>query len=206
VAAIKEIPAPAAMGTAALAAGLLALAFRGPLGPWNGMTLAMGILLAVSLFFRAVRRRLAPTPRRLGIGLAAAAVLFGLTRAAVWALPKLWPAWEGDARQLSAWKLGHSTPFLAVTLVLIVVGEEALWRGVVARFAIERLGRTPGVLAGAAIYAAAHAVTLNPLLVAAAFGCGLCWGLLYAADDDLTAPIVSHLAWDAMILFVVPVI
>jgi len=202
----REISAPAAVATYGLAAALLALAFRGPLDPWKGMTVAMGLLLAVSLGFRAVRRRLVPTARRLGLGLAAGAALFGLTRLAVWALPKAWPAWEGYARDLGAWKGGHSTLFLATTLVMIVVAEETLWRGVVARFAVERFGRVVGLLAGAAFYAAAHAVTLNPLLLAAAFGCGLFWGLLAIATDDLTAPIVSHLAWDVMILFVVPVV
>ena len=89
---------------------------------------------------------------------------------------------------------------------MIVIAEETLWRGVVARFAIERFGRAFGVLVGAALYAAAHAVALNPLLLGAAFGCGLFWGLLYAATDDLSAPIASHLAWDVMILFLFPVV
>ncbi len=202
----KEIAAPAALGIYALAAALLTLAFRGPLGPWKGMTVAMGILLALSLAVGAVRRRLSPTPGRVGLGLAACGVLYGLTRLAVWGFGLVWPAWEGYARTLSAWKLGHSTPFLAVTLVMIVIAEETLWRGVVARFAMERLGRAAGIIVGAALYAAAHAVTLNPLLLAAAFCCGVFWGLLYAATDDLTAPIVSHLAWDVMILFIAPVV
>jgi len=201
----KEIPAPAALGVYALAVALVTLAFRVPIGPWKGMTVAMGILLAVSLAFRAVRRRLSPTLGRVGLGLAAGGVLYGLTRLAVWGFGLAWPAWEGYARTLSAWKLGHSTSFLAVTLVMIVIAEEVLWRGVVTRFAVERLGRAAGVLAGAALYAAAHAATLNPLLIAAAFCCGVFWGLLYAATDDLTAPVVSHLAWDVVILFVAPV-
>jgi membrane protease YdiL (CAAX protease family) len=50
----------------------------------------------------------------------------------------------------------------------------------------------------------AHAATLNPLLFGAALGCGIFWGLLAAVTDDLTAPIVSHLVWDVMILFVTP--
>ena len=202
----KEIGAPAAAGVYALACGLLAFAFRGPLDPWKGMTLAMGLLLAVSLAFGAVRRRLAATPKRLGLGLAAGAVLFGLTRLAVRALPAVWPAWEGYARQLSSWKSGHSMLFLGTTLVMIVVAEETLWRGLFVRAAVERLGRLPGAIVGAVFYTAAHATTLNPLLLVAAFGCGLFWGLLYAATDDLTAPIVSHLAWDVMILFILPVV
>ena len=71
---------------------------------------------------------------------------------------------------------------------------------------MERWGRVAGIVVGAAIYALAHGATRNPLLLAAAFGCGLFWGWLYAATDDLVAPAVSHLAWDAMLLFAFPVI
>ena len=202
----KEISPPLALGLYALALLLLAFAFRGPFDPWKGMTIAMGVLLAGSLAVKAVRDRIVPTLSRVGIGLAAGAVLYGLTRLVVVLLDRVWPAWASHARTLSAWKSGHSTFFLAATLVMIVIAEETLWRGVIARFSIERFGRAFGIVAGAALYAAAHAVTLNPLLLVAAFGCGIYWGILYAATDDLTAPIVSHLAWDAMILFVLPVV
>jgi uncharacterized protein YbjT (DUF2867 family)/membrane protease YdiL (CAAX protease family) len=202
----KEVPPLAAAGLYALSLVLLTFAFRGPLAPWKGMSVAMGALLAGSLTVGVVRERLAPTLRRIWLGLAGGALLFGLTRLGVLILKPLWPAWESHARTLSAWKGGLSPVFLAATLVMIIVGEETLWRGVVARFAMERLGRLPGIVAGAALYAAAHAVTLNPLLVAAAFGCGLYWGLLYAATDDLSAPIVSHLVWDVMVMFVFPVV
>ncbi len=199
-----ELSATAALTLAGLAFLLLAFAFRGPLPPWKGMTVAMGILLACSIALRAVRERMKPTPSRIGGGLLAGLVLYGLTRVAILPLSAAWPGWEAQARTLGAWKDGHTPFFLASTLVLIILAEEALWRGVLARFCMERLGRVFGIAAGAALYAAAHAVTLNPLLVAAAFGCGLYWGLLYAATDDLTAPLVSHLVWDVLILFVAP--
>lgn len=202
----KEIGAGPAAGLYALAVILLAFAFRGPLDPWRGMTLAMGTLLAGSLLFRAVRRRMSPTVGRVALGLAAGGILYGLTRLGVSLLTQFWPAWEHHARTLSAWKSGYSTPFLAATLVMIVVAEEAVWRGVVARFAIERLGQLPGLVLGAAFYTAAHGVTMNPLLLAAAFGCGLYWGLLYIVTDDLTAPLVSHLVWDVLVMFLFPVV
>jgi NADH dehydrogenase len=205
-AAPREIPAAPAIGLYALAAVLLAFAFRGPLAPWQGMTVAMGLLLAGSLGFKAVRRRLVPSIRNVGIGLLSGGVLYGLTRLGILVLQPLWPAWESHAAALGRWKEGYSAFFIATTFVMIVVAEEALWRGVVARFAVERFGSLLGIIAGAALYAAAHLVTLNPLLIAAAFGCGLYWGLLYAATDDLTAPFVSHLVWDVMLLFVLPVV
>lgn len=202
----KEIPWPAAAGLYLLAVGLLSLAMRGPLAPWKGMTVAMGILLAGSLALRAVRARLRPTLPRLLLGLGAGALLYGSTRAGVWILSQVWPDWEGYGRELGAWKVGYSLSFLLPTLVMIVIAEEAFWRGVLTRFSAERLGHVGGILAGAALYAAAHAASGNPLLLGAALACGAFWGLLYSLTDDLTAPIVSHLFWDVMIMFVTPLV
>jgi len=202
----REISAGTGLGLYALSAILLTAALRGPLPPWKGMTLAMGLLLAVSLSLKAVRHRIVPTVRRVGLGLASGAVLYGLTRAVVAGFRVAWPAWEVHARTLGAWKEGYAPSFLGVTLVMIVVAEEAFWRGVITRFSTGRLGIAAGVLAGAVLYALAHAATLNPLLLGAALGCGLYWGLLAAATDDLTAPIVSHLAWDVMVMFVTPLV
>jgi NADH dehydrogenase len=202
----KEISAPVGLGLYLLACVLLAFAFRGPLAPWKGMTAAMGVLLAGSLPVDAVRSRMVPTVRRLALGVAAGVVLFGLTRLGVMILRPLWPAWEDHARMLSAWKTGYSMPFLLPTLVLIIVAEETLWRGVVSRFFQERLGHAAGIVAGALFYAGAHLMTMNPLLIGAAVGCGLFWGLLCAATDDLTAPIASHVVWDVLVMFVFPLV
>ena len=202
----REIRPLAGAGLFGLSVLLLTLAFRGPLDPWKGMTIAMSVLLAVSLPLKAVRRRLMPTVRRAGLGLAGAALLYGLTRVGVLVLQAAWPAWSDHAKQMTSWKNGYSTTFLGITLVLIVAAEEIFWRGVVARFCMQRFGVAFGILAGAILYALAHAATLNPLLLAAALGCGVFWGLLSALTDDLTAPIVSHLVWDVMVMFVTPLV
>jgi hypothetical protein len=164
------------------------------------------VLLSGSLGVSAVRFRMVPTVGRLALGVAAGVVLFGLTRLGVMILRPLWPAWETYARTLSDWKEGYSLPFLLPTLVLIIVAEETLWRGVVSRFFQERLGHAAGIVAGAVFYAGAHLMTMNPLLLGAAVGCGLFWGLLYAATDDLTAPIASHIVWDVLVMFVFPLV
>lgn len=202
----REVSAPAAIGLYLLAAVFLAIAFQGPFGPWKGMTIAMAVLLPLTMGARAVRSRLVPSLPRLAIGLAAGLVLFGLTKLGVETLKALWPGWEAHARTLSSWKASYSMSFLIPTLLLIIVAEETLWRGIVSRFFQERLGHATGILVGAAFYAAAHATTLNPLLIAAAFGCGIFWGALFAATDDLTAPIVSHVVWDVMMMFILPVV
>jgi NADH dehydrogenase len=202
----REIGPVAGLGLGILSLVLLSLAFRGPLDPWKGMTVAMGVLLAASLPLKAVRARLVPTARRVGTGLAAGALLYGLTKVGVLVLQAVWPPWADYARQLTAWKSGHSTTFLGVTLVLIVAAEEIFWRGVVTRFFMQRFGAAAGILLGAVFYVVAHVASLNPVLLGAALGCGIYWGLLAAITDDLTAPIVSHLLWDVTIMFILPVV
>ena len=87
---------------------------------------------------------------------------------------------------------------------MIAVAEEVLWRGVLTQFFMERLGRAGGILTAALLYSAAHAVTLNPLLLGVAVAMGVAWGWLYSATDDLIPPAVCHLGWDLMMLFVAP--
>lgn len=202
----REIPQAAFWALLSFAAAALSFVFLRVPDRWMGMTAAMGLALAGAVLIGPVRRRLKPTLFRVLAGLAAGGALYGITLLVVALLRRAWPGWEWAARSLYAWSGGHSALFLGSTLVLIVVAEEVLWRGVVARFLMERWGRAWGIAAGAAIYALAHGATLNPLLLAAAFGCGLFWGWLYAATDDLVAPAVSHLAWDVLLLFAFPVV
>jgi hypothetical protein len=61
------------------------------------------------------------------------------------------------------------------------------------------------LLPGALVYAAAHAPTRSPLLVAAALACGLVWGALRARTGGLVAPFFAHLVWDALVLLVWPI-
>ena len=200
----RKIPAGPFLAFLAASVAALSAVFGLMADQWLGMTIAMAASLAAACGFRAARSRIHPTILRVVLGLAAGAILYGATRVVTALLPALWPAWGPWRDQLYAWRGGHGIGFLLPTLVLIVLAEEVVWRGVVTRFALERWGRPLGLLAGALIYAAAHAGTGNPLLLAAALGCGLFWGWLYAATDDLTAPVLSHLAWDLMVLFVAP--
>lgn len=200
----RETSASAAVILCLLAAALFTLALAPDGDRWMGMILTTGTLLAGCLMLPSVRRRLRPTPFGLLAGALAGGVLIGLTTAGLPILRAAWPGWEAYARDLLSWRGSHPTPFLLSTLVMIVVAEEALWRGVVARFCMERTGRAAGIVIAAILYAAAHLVTLNPLLLGVALVMGVAWGWLYAATDDLVAPTVCHLAWDLMMIFVAP--
>jgi membrane protease YdiL (CAAX protease family) len=194
------------VGLIALAVAALSVVFGFVADKWLGMTVAMGLLLAVSLSLPAARGCLKPSLMRIATGLATGIALYGISVLSAAVIFQLRPEWIPAARLLYSWKSEHSPLFITTTLVMIVLAEEVLWRGVVAQFLMKRWGRVTGVALAAAIYAVAHLAAGNPLLVIAAFGCGLYWGLLYAATDDLVTPAVSHLVWDVLLLFVFPVV
>lgn len=177
-------------------------------GLWGGdrwaRLLGAGVALGTAaLAIGAVRERLRFTPARLLVGAAIGVVHFAVTKAVLALLPAGWEPW---ARELYAWRGGHSTAFLLSTLPLIVLSEELLWRGLVTRGVAERAGRGPGILAGALLFALAHLASGNPLLLAAAFACGLFWGVLAEASDSLSVPFAAHLVWDALVLFGAPLL
>jgi membrane protease YdiL (CAAX protease family) len=200
-----EIPTAVFRPLLLLALFALSFAFLAVSDRWTAMTAVMAP--ALSLFFlNGVHRHLRPAVFGVIAGVVAGLLLYGITVVVARLLPPVWPGWESSARELYSWADGHSMSFLIPTLVMIVIAEELLWRGIIMRFLVERWGKGAGIAAGAAIYALAHWASLNPLLLGAAAGCGLFWGWLFVVSDDLTVPIVSHLVWDSLCLFLLPVV
>ncbi len=104
---------------------------------------------------------------------------------------------------------------LAIGIAVAVVAalEEISWRGYVYAMLEERLGTRRAWPAAAVLYAAAHLPTVmllrdpfagpNPLVVLAALGCGLVWGLVVARTGRLPVAIISHalFTWGVAIQF-----
>jgi len=100
--------------------------------------------------------------------------------------------------------LQHSV-FLTGALVVIVLAEELVWRGMVLDELTGRFGTRRGWVLAAALYALASLPTaytlrdpvagLNPLLLIAAFGCGLVWTFLAGRFGRLWPSAVSHLVF-----------
>lgn len=72
------------------------------------------------------------------------------------------------------------------------------------RLLLTSLRPIPTVLIGTTLYALAHVASGNWLLPVAAFGAGLVWASLFAVTRNLTAPVVSHLLFDVLVLLVAP--
>jgi hypothetical protein len=194
-----------AVGLCASSAVLFAVVFLLARDRWSGVVAAAALLAAAAWVLGAARFP-RPTVLRILIGVVAGAAHYAGALAGVFLLRAVWPGWEAWAREFYAWPAGHSSLYLGATLTLGILAEEVFWRGLVARSAMERLGRAGGIVVGSALFAAVHVASLNPLLVMVAFLCGLFWNWLYAATDDLTAPFVAHSAWDVTLLFVVPLV
>lgn len=100
--------------------------------------------------------------------------------------------------------LQHSV-FLTSALAVIVVCEELVWRGMVQDALSERFGNRRGFVFAALLYALAALPTVyalrdpvagpNPLLVIAAFGCGLVWSFLAGRFGRLLPSTVAHLVF-----------
>jgi membrane protease YdiL (CAAX protease family) len=150
--------------------------------------------------------RLTPRFGDLSLGALAALVLL----AASWSLRStLAPA--GTTRMLWALliyaqlgdpeTLQRSLP-LTLALLAITLFEEIIWRGLVLERLNERLGNRLGWLVASLLYALAALPTVytlrvpgagyNPLLVFAAFGCGLVWTFLAARLGRIWPSVVSH--------------
>lgn len=188
----------AASAVAFLACAAAAFSLRSA-DPWLALSLTLPALAAAALAVQA------PSWTRPIASLVAGGALgllhYGITRAALPLLDRIWPAWPGPAAELFAWQSGRPLAFLIPTLLLIVFAEEILWRGTLQRLLMEKAGFAAGLAGAAFLNGAVHAASGNPLLAAAAFGCSLWWGFLYGATGSLLVPAAAHLLWDLLVMF-----
>jgi membrane protease YdiL (CAAX protease family) len=92
--------------------------------------------------------------------------------------------------------------YLSAGLLLVGALEEVSWRGIVLDSLEARVGRFNAALVSSALWAVAHVPTLyrlgdpiagpNPVLIGAAFGCGLVWSYLRYRTDRLAPAVLSH--------------
>jgi CAAX protease family protein len=114
----------------------------------------------------------------------------------------------GDPEVLQRHMIGVS-----IAVVVVAALEEISWRGLVYHVLEEKIGTRRAWPATAILYAVAHLPTAfmlrdpfagpNPLVVIAALGCGLVWGLVVARTGRLPVAIISHalFSWGVVIQF-----
>ena len=88
------------------------------------------------------------------------------------------------------------TPVLAVAAVLVSIGEEVAFRGVLYRALEEAGGPAAAVLGSTLAFTAAHAISHPLAFLPAVAAAGLLLGLWRWACRDLVAPITAHVLAD----------
>ena len=172
---------------------------------WYRMTVAAVVLSAAAFATVDVgwRELYRPRWRHLAEGVAAAAVLYVLGAA----VAKIFAAIPPLAAQVAdVYRWADTVPerLVAPLLTVIVLGEEIVWRNAVTLPLAARLGSWRGAIAAAAAFALAHVPLGVPLLLVAALGAGFFWSALVLKTRSAIPALVSHLLWDAAVLFWLP--
>lgn len=111
-----------------------------------------------------------------------------------------------DGKVWAVYSTREQAPDWLIGLLLLIIGpgEEFFWRGFVQKRLVAVYNFKHGYILAALLYAAVHAVSLNPILILAALVCGLFWGMLYRITDSIWTCAISHAVWDVMIFVVLP--
>jgi len=196
------VPALALAGVALLVQTVLALTvdnvwYRMAAG---GLVLSAFALARVRLDWRALYR---PSWRHVAQGAAAAAVMYAvgalITRVLMGS-----PALAAQIVELYGWKRMVPGALAVPLLLVIVLGEEIVWRNAVTLPLAARLGPWRGAAAAAALYALAHLPMGVPFLLLAAMGAGTFWSAFVLKTRSAVPALVSHVLFDLAVLFWFP--
>jgi membrane protease YdiL (CAAX protease family) len=91
-----------------------------------------------------------------------------------------------------------------VILLLVVVGEELLWRGFIQGRLSEEYGELRAYRLTVAGYTVAHLLTFNLALAAAALVCGAVWGWFRLRTGSVVPGVISHLVFAYWMYFIFP--
>ncbi|MFN3781611.1 MAG: lysostaphin resistance A-like protein [Candidatus Kapaibacteriota bacterium] len=111
--------------------------------------------------------------------------------------------------QISAvYSTKSQTPLWVISIVLLFIigpAEEVFWRGFVFS-KLNEIRNKPyfNLLLSTIFYTFVHVWALNPILLLAAFVCGLFWGYMFLKFKTLVPGIISHSLWDFMVFVLLP--
>lgn len=177
---------------AAVAWGLLFALGREGFWPRAAAAGASIGLYALVVLRDSLERLFRPELIEIGIGIAAAAVLWAVFWLGDRLVTRLFPRLSAQVDDLYAVRGETTTARMPFVLAVIGPAEEVFWRGLVQSRA--------GIAVALVAYALVHVWERKPILLLAALVGGVFWGGLFAWRGTLVAPVVSHLLWDLAII------
>lgn len=140
----------------------------------------------------------------IGAGAGAGLALYGATAAFMYTVRR-WPVLARQARTL--YDQRHGLPVraaLAIAVLVVAPGEEALWRGLVQPVVADRIGDLAGAAAVLGAYLAANAFSLSvPIVLGAGVG-GAAWGGLAYWSGGVMAGMLCHMTWTGLMIVAPP--
>lgn len=150
--------------------------------------------------------------RNISLGIALAAILYGIFwlghHILIWVntISGILPERAKNLQSIYANREVISPALIAILLFFpIGFGEEVFWRGYVQRYIGARWGKVIAFIITVILYTGVHIPTANPVLILAAFVCGIYWSFVYSISKSLIPVLVSHMVWDPFIFIIFPI-
>lgn len=192
----------AIVGVVATVSFGLALGLRKQVDVWPSTALAAVLSggLALAVAHPTLRSRLRGGWRPLVVGPLAGGVLVLLTHLLYRATSALAPGITEEVAQLYASLEAWPGPIGGLpVLVLAVIAEELVWRGVLLEALLERAPRAAAAAVATGLYALPQAVTGSWIPVALALGLGAVWTAQRLRSGGLLEPLLCHLVWSTAV-------
>jgi membrane protease YdiL (CAAX protease family) len=176
-------------------------------GLWPGMA-AAGVLGVGAAWWASRAQapmRWRPTRRDIAFGVLGGVAMVCATHLSYAPAIEAVPALAHEARLLYARLDEPPGRWSAVPLiVLVVIAEELVWRGVAYPHVERRFGRLAAVAIVTITYGIPQLGSGSWLLVLLALACGFVWTLQRAATGRVAAPLLTHLTWTVSVMLLFP--
>ncbi|HVK78405.1 MAG TPA: CPBP family intramembrane glutamic endopeptidase [Kofleriaceae bacterium] len=192
-----------ALGLAAAWPLVFALDVRSAV-PWLAVLAAAIIAVAVAVERPRLAALLRPTLDDLRLGALTGAVMVGVTYGGYHLAAHVVPGLRADVAEVVALAGPYQRARAVPLLLLVVVAEELLWRGVLLGALAERQPIERAAALSLLTYAAAQAGAGSVLIVAVALACGGVWTWLRVRTGRLPASLVSHAMWTTTVVVIHP--
>lgn len=191
------------IGSIILAFFLIHIAFDNKQVFWYFYTATMLFLISISIVFEKVENQ-SNKYTNLLLGIGSGVLLYAIFYLGSFIVPLLSSSYVKQIANLYKLFTIDATWQYLVLLFIIIPGEEIFWRGFVLKRLLSFYKPVTAILTAAIINGLAYYFTGYPILMIAGLVSGLLWGVLYWWKQSLPLVIISHLAFDILLLILLP--